>query len=152
MGFPAPRGLKRMFAVDLTELPLNLRRRMHQVLTDRNAFELVQAKIRQQKIAQFYHQNRPRSLEAIGGLETAIDPYWVQYFRMKYGEDIWEDPNFRDWLKKRFEEIRVKHSGTKLQIGYSTCGFGVKPRFRKVYESRRLDKNKTSKVRKARRQ
>jgi len=121
-----------MMAVDLTEVPARVRQKMHQVLTDRNAFELMQAKIRQEKIAQFYHQNRPRALEGIGGLTTAIDPYWVNYFRMKYGDDIWNDPAFKPWLVKQFEAIRVRHTGTRLQVGYGTRGFGA-VKFRKKY-------------------
>lgn len=116
-------------AVDLTELPLAVRARMHEVLTSEHAAQIVQAKMRQQRIAQFYHQNQPRSIEGVGGQDMAVDPFWIGYFNMMHGRQIWEDPDFKKWLLKEEEMFRVQSGGTKLQVGWAPG----KVTFRKKY-------------------
>lgn len=120
--------------VDLTELPAAVRKRMHEILTDENAREMVQARIRQEKIARFYHDNRPRAMDGIGEKVMAVDTYWVSYFRMQYGADIWEDPDFEKWLRREDEATRVRSGGTKVMSGWGgLSGGATRKRFRKTY-------------------
>lgn len=118
-------------AVDLTELDNATRVRMHELLTSEHAAQIVLAKQRQQQIAKFYHDNRPRAIEGMGGLEMAMDPFWIGYFNMKYGRQAM-DKDFKQWLKKKEDWFTVKHTGTKLQVGYGT-GLAGKRTFHKSY-------------------
>lgn len=106
-------------AVDMTELPASVRAHMHKVLTEEHSVEIMQAKLRQRRMAQFYHNHEARSIDGIGGQTMAIDPYWVGYFNMKYGRDSMGDPEFKQWLLKEEEMFRVKSKGTKIQVGYA---------------------------------
>ena len=111
-----------MLPVDLSALPAGVRKRMHEILSDQNAMEIVKAKIRQRQIAQFHHQNRPRAMDGIGPKVMAVDPYFVSYWRMKQGADCWDDPDFVKWLAREEEAVRVRAGGTKTQVGYSGPG------------------------------
>ncbi len=87
-------------AVDLTALHPGIRQKMHELLTNENAYALVQAKIRQAQIAKRNREQAPRSMEGVGGQVVALDPYFSSYFKMKYGTDPIHDPEFRRWLKR----------------------------------------------------
>jgi hypothetical protein len=109
-----------LLQTDLTELPAAVRQAMHRILTEENAVAALAARARQAQIHRFYEQNRPRAMEGLGGMETAIDPYWLNYWRWKLGTAVvGQDPEFRAWLKKKHEVFRVRHKGTKIQFGFS---------------------------------
>lgn len=117
---------------DLSNVPPAVRQRMHEILTNENAMALVQAKIRQQQAAKFVRDQRPRSIDGIGGVSMTVDPYFENYFRMKYGTSPVEDPHFRAWLKRQGEDqFFVTSSGTKIQI--SSPGMPGKRTFKKTY-------------------
>jgi hypothetical protein len=116
-------------SVDMSELPLEILFKMHKVLTEENAFSLVQAKIRQQNMAKFYHDHPARNVEGMGEKTMAVDPYWIAYWNMKMGRQIWQDPDFKKWLLKNDEMFRVKSTSSKIQVGYAP----TRSTFRKVY-------------------
>jgi hypothetical protein len=118
-------------AVDLSELPTDVLTKMHKALTDEFAAQLVQAKIRQQRIAKFYADHKPNAIEGVGGLNMAVDPFWIGYFNMLHGRQVWMDPDFPTWVNKQEDWFKVKSGGTRLQVGYGTCGQRAK--FHKTY-------------------
>lgn len=119
--------------VDLTALSKSQREALMKVCTDANAMEMVQAKVRQERIARFYRDNPPRAIEGIGGITCSIDPYLMSYFRMKYQWDAEEEGEAKEWLMKRNEELRVRHAGLRVQVGYGGVSDGAAKRFRKKY-------------------
>jgi hypothetical protein len=124
--------------VDLSELPMNVRQSMHKVLTDECAAQMVQAKIRQRRIAKFYADNRPRAIEGIGGMSMAVDPFWVGYFNMQHGRQVFQDPDFMKFIAREDDSFRVRSGGTKIQVGFSSAecpaSAGRSAKFRKRYE------------------
>ena len=106
--------------IDLTVFPPEVMKAMHDIFTREAEVEQVQARIRQEKIAKFYHDNRPAAKDGFGGMELAIDPYWVSYFQWKYGQAEAWGSDFREWLKKREPMFRVRHTGTRPQV---LCGW-----------------------------
>lgn len=119
--------------VDLTDLPMDVRQSLKAVLTNEHAAEIVQARIRQQQIAKFYHQNKPRAIEGLGAHEMAVDPFWIGYWNMKMGRQVWADPDFRKWLCREDEAFKVRSGGTgKIQVGYMPTSAS----FHKAYADR----------------
>jgi hypothetical protein len=132
-----------LLGVDLTELPKAIREKIHRVCTDENAAKLVQAKLRQEQIAKFYRDHPPRAIEGVGGLTMSYDSYWINYFRWLTGET--SDDEIKKWMSKQWDAFKVRHTGTKLQVGYGSTperrkkesGAGAAPRnkkFSKKYE------------------
>ena len=52
-------------------------------------------------------------------MSLAIHPYFVSYFRRQYGDRIFQDKEFTEYLKKRGEWFHVPETATKIQVGYS---------------------------------
>jgi hypothetical protein len=118
-------------AIDLSDLPSDVLNSLHKVLTDEFAVELMQAKIRQKRIAQFYHNNSPRMLEGMGAQAMSVDPFWIGYFNMLHGRQVWADPDFSKWIQKQTEMFTVKSQSGKVQVGYSP----VSRKYRNTYPS-----------------
>jgi hypothetical protein len=108
-----------IFKVDLTELPRHLREaiRTNAVREEEVQFQL--ARIRQTKIAKWFHDHKPRSIDGVGEQTMAIDPFFARYLELT-GVDFWGDPDVKKWLDKRHPEFRVKSGGTRTQVGYGT--------------------------------
>ena len=117
---------------DLTHLPLSTRQQVLQRLTDDDAAQLALAKVRQAKVAQLYRDaaGPGTTKEGIGPVSLAIDPYFASYFRRAHGEQIFADPEFIEYLKRRGEWFHVPETGTKVQVGYTAP---AKSLFRKSY-------------------
>jgi 1,6-anhydro-N-acetylmuramate kinase len=109
-------------AVDLSELPVAVRAQLHKVCTDATAAQLVQARIRQERLAKFHADNRAASIEGIGAQTVAMDPYFVGYYNMLHGRKVMHDPDFVKFLLKKEEIFRVRSRGTKIQCGYTGDG------------------------------
>lgn len=105
---------------DLSQLPNGLRKKIHEVCTNEFTVQAQLAKIRQQKIAKFFHDHTPRSIEGMGGQEMALDPFIVQYLSLHHGADFWQDRDFREWVRKRHDFSRVTSTGTKIMAGYGS--------------------------------
>ncbi len=114
-----------MLTADLTDLPASLRKKIHEVCTNEFLVQAQLAKIRQQKIAKFHADNEGRAIDGIGGQEMAIDPFWVGYFQRQHHTNYFEDHDFRDWLKRRFDWLRVKTGGTKIMVGAGGTSAGA---------------------------
>jgi hypothetical protein len=123
-----------LMTVNLTALPGAVRDKLKEVLTSENAAAMVQAKIRQQQAAKFVRDCQPRSMDGIGGMEMTIDPYWIAYFKCKYGTDPTVDRDFRRWLKAQGEDqFFVRHRGTRLQVAGAALPGSATRSFKKTY-------------------
>lgn len=118
------------FTADLTQLPLQSRQRIKDILHSEDAAKLALAKVEQAKIAQAYRGavGPGTTKDGIGPVSMAIHPYFVSYFRRLYGDNIFQDPEFAEYLKKHGEWFHVPETGTRIQVGYS----GAK-KFSKTY-------------------
>jgi len=105
-----------MLAIDLSHLPLSDRRKVHEIFTRGEDLALLRAVERQKHIKRHYERHRPRSRDGLGGQTTAIDPYFIRYFKLLYGDDAWDDPHKRAFILKRNEELRVRHTGTRDRL------------------------------------
>lgn len=110
-----------VFAVDLSVFPKEVLEQLHKIWSDENAMEMVAAKVRQEKIAKFYEDNAPRWKDGFGEMVLAVDPYWRDYFRMKYGADA-DDPAFMKFIGKQTDMFRVKAAAPKTKVGYRGGG------------------------------
>lgn len=120
------------FTADLSQLPLSTRQRVIETLRNDDAAQIALAKVRQAKIAQMYRDavGPGTTKQGIGPVALAIDPYFVSYFRRMYGDSIFQDENFVQYLKKRGEWFHVRETGTRIQSGYTGS---QKRRFHKSY-------------------
>lgn len=120
------------FTADLTHLPLATRQRVVEKLQDKDAAQLALAKVRQAKIAKMYRDAVApgTTVDGIGPVSLAIDPYFVSWFRVRYGNHIFQDPEFEKYLKQRGEWFHVPEKGTRIQSGYTGP---AKNRFKKSY-------------------
>lgn len=117
---------------DLSQLPLSVRQSVVDRLRDENAAQLAMAKVRQAKAAQLYRDavGPGTTKNGIGPVSMIVDPYFVSLFRRQYGEQIFSDPDFVEYLKKRGEWFHVPEAGTRIQSGYTGA---ANVRHRKVY-------------------
>lgn len=135
--------------VDISELPKNLRESIRANAVRDEEAKYQMAKVRQTRIAKFFHDHQPRSIDGIGEQTLAIDPFFVGYLQSQ-GVDFWGDPDVKKWLDKRHAEFRVKSTGTKTQVGYGSCLPPSAPpsghkKFSKTYPpSTGTDRNHTS--------
>lgn len=119
---------------NLTELPIEIRKKVAEICTNEFTVQAQMAKIRQQKIAKFHADHQGRAIEGMGGQEMAIDPWLVSYFQQQHHTSFWSDMDFREWLKKRFDFVRVKTGGTKIQVGFSgVAAAATKKRYSKTF-------------------
>ena len=80
---------------------------------------LVAAKARQAENAKFFRDHPPRAIEGLGGNTLHFDPVLWGLLRNGTNAAPGEDGEVQDWLaRKHPEAFRVRHSGTKLQVGY----------------------------------
>jgi hypothetical protein len=120
-------------AVDLSELPNEVKAALHRVCTDDAAAQIVQARIRQRKIAKFYADNRPKAIDGFGPQTMAVDPFFIGYFNMQHKRKVCADPEFMKFIAKQDDSFRVRSGGTKVQSGYTGGG----RRFSKAYDWKR---------------
>lgn len=120
------------FTADISQLPLDVRRRIVAKIGDENAAQLELAKVRQAKIAQLYRSavGPGTTKDGFGPVSMAIDPYLASLFRRMYGDDILSDPEFIAYLKRNGEWFHVPETGTRIQSGYTGPS---KVRHRRVY-------------------
>jgi hypothetical protein len=109
-----------ILTVDLTALPLNARRTFDAVMKSETAAEIVRAKARQRRIAQWFHNNRPRAIEGLGGQIMAIDPFIWSALRRVCKAVPGEDQEVQNWAARKYPELRVRHQPTRVQVGYGS--------------------------------
>jgi len=115
--------------VDLSEVPHEIRTKMDEILTGKYSKDLQAAVDRQKRIAQEFHNNKPRSIDGIGGQDMALDPFIDAHCKLARGGNVWEDSDYKKWFLKKNPESRVKSGGTKMQVGYQRPD----PKFSKSY-------------------
>jgi hypothetical protein len=93
--------------VNLTQFPKAVRERMRAIWSDENQVAMMQARIRQEKIARFYQDNAPRWKDGFGEMVMAMDPYWMSYFQLERGMEAGEK-EFQEWVMKEEPMFRVK--------------------------------------------
>lgn len=120
--------------VDLTAFPLEVRERLRSQLADEESAKLALALTRQKKISELYNSNvgPGTTKDGFGPLSMVVDPFLVSYFRRRFGDRCFSDPEFEEWLKKEDPTFRVRETGTRLQFGY-TAPSARKCRFHKTY-------------------
>ena len=107
--------------MDLSQLPRSSRQRIHEVQQNARAVSMAQARLRQAEIAKHYRNHRPRAIEGIGGETLALDPFWWAYYLQEHNIAPGEDRELAQWLlKRRAEWCKVRHSGTRLQVGHAS--------------------------------
>lgn len=118
---------------DLTQLPLSMRLRISEYFKNEQMAAIVMARIEQQRLAKFNHDHRPRAIEGLGGQTTAMTPFMWSALRRLHPIAPDESRDLHKWAAKKYPEFRVRHTGTKMQVGYfSTPEF--KPKiFTKTY-------------------
>lgn len=128
--------------LNLVDVPMGVRRSLAAMCSEENAREVVKALDRQQRIARWFHQNRPRAVEGLGGQEMAMDPYFRQYFKMRHGSDPIDDAHLQRFVRRRNPELNVRSTGTRIQVGpgdglahRSSFAMPRTPTFHKVYKT-----------------
>lgn len=121
-----------IFGVDLTGLSPHQREMVHRVCSEDNARAMVQAKLRQQQTAKAFHDRPARHIEGIGQTMLSVDPFWNTYFKLRYGDRVMHDPEFRKFIQREDDMFRVRTTGARFQVGYRGGG-GAGRKFRKVY-------------------
>ena len=113
---------------DLTGLTPAVRQQLIKKLAHEDKARHDLGVIEQRRMAQRY-QNLP-----IGSFKAELGPAQMilsqdqwQRAMQKYGETCWQDPDFTPWLLKRNEDMRVRQTGTKIQVGW-TPGQAPTPR------------------------
>ena len=77
----------------------------------------VQAGIDQKRIAKD-SQRDIRSIDGIGRLRMRIDPTLYHAWGTRLGYDCWRDGQFLREVERDNPEVRVKSTGTRLQVGF----------------------------------
>ena len=113
--------------VDLSQLSAELRAKVDEVL--RKDFDLLVLKAleRQKRIAWRNYLNRPVAQDGFGELTMQVDPVFDAMWRSYYGHDYSDNPDLVRFLKRRNPEIVVRSRGTRIQVGYGTCGESRRP-------------------------
>jgi hypothetical protein len=77
----------------------------------------VKAGIDQKRIAKD-SQRETKSIDGIGRLRMRIDPTLYHAWGTRLGYDCWRDGQFLREVERDNPEVRVKSTGTRLQVGF----------------------------------
>lgn len=77
----------------------------------------VKAGIDQKRIAKD-SQRDIRSVDGIGRLRMRIDPTLYHAWGTRLGYDCWKDSQFLREVERDNPEVRVRSTGTRLQVGF----------------------------------
>jgi len=70
----------------------------------------------QKDIAKFNDQNRPKFMDGFGEVVLSVSEDLYHAARLVYGDQIWEDRDFQDWVHKNYPEHRVKSESRGLHV------------------------------------
>lgn len=108
-----------VLGVDLTDLPLSMRKSIDALCRDEKAAALVAAKARQARIAKWHRDHPPRAINGLGGQTFAFDPVFWSLLRNGAKAAPGEDAEIQEWFgRKHPEACRVRHLPTKTQVGH----------------------------------
>jgi len=77
----------------------------------------------QKDIANHYENNRPKFMDGFGEIYLSVSQELYHSARLVFGDQIWEDVEFQDWVWKNYPEHRVKNESRGLHVPVS----GFKP-------------------------
>lgn len=84
--------------------------------------EAVKSAINNRNIGIVNRQFERKSINGVGRLRMSIDPTYYHHFGQMYGYDCWRDKQFLNDVEKINPQLKVKCGGTKVQVGFGTCG------------------------------
>ena len=113
-----PNSISTFIANALDDLPGDLRNQVVNEFKTGYRKEWVNAGIQQQKIAKQTSINDFKSVDGIGRLRMRVDPTLYHYWGHKLGYGCWKDSQFLREVERDNPEVRVKSTGTRLQVGF----------------------------------
>lgn len=113
-----PNSISTFIANALDDLPGDLRSQVVNEFKTGYRKEWVNAGIQQKKIAKQTSINNFKSVDGIGRLRMRVDPTLYHYWGHKLGYGCWKDSQFLREVERDNPEVRVKSTGTRLQVGF----------------------------------
>jgi hypothetical protein len=113
-----PNSISTFIANALDDLPGDLRSQVVNEFKSGYRKEWVNAGIQQKKIAKQTSINDFKSVNGIGRLRMRVDPTLYHYWGHKLGYGCWKDSQFLREVERDNPEVRVKSTGTRLQVGF----------------------------------
>jgi hypothetical protein len=113
-----PNSISTFIANALDDLPGDLRSQVVNEFKTGYRKEWVNAGIQQKKIAKQTSINDFKSVDGIGRLRMRVDPTLYHYWGHKLGYGCWKDSQFLREVERDNPEVRVKSTGTRLQVGF----------------------------------
>jgi len=113
-----PNSISTFIANALDDLPGDLRNQVVNEFKTGYRKEWVNAGIQQQKIAKQTSINDFKSVDGIGRLRMRVDPTLYHYWGHKLGYGCWKASQFLREVERDNPEVRVKSTGTRLQVGF----------------------------------
>ena len=113
-----PNSISTFIANALDDLPGDLRSQVVNEFKTGYRKEWVNAGIQQKKIAKQTSINDFKSVDGIGRLRMRVDPTLYHYWGHKLGYGCWKDSQFLKEVERDNPEVRVKSTGTRLQVGF----------------------------------
>ena len=101
----------------LDDMPGELRRAVIKEFQSGIQKDWVKAGIDQQRIAK-ESQRSTKAIDGIGRLRMRIDPTLYHAWGMRLGYGCWKDSQFLKEVERDNPEVRVKSTGTRLQVGF----------------------------------
>lgn len=104
-----------------------MRTEMDKVL--RNDFDVTVMKAleTQKRIAARNYLHRPKAKDGFGERTMEVHAVFDAIWRLHYGRNYTENKDLLRFLMRRNPEVVVRSRGTKIQVGYGTCGESRKP-------------------------
>lgn len=118
--------------VDLSELPAGVRKSFEHLNQESVARRILAAREGQKQLAHHYHANRPRAIDGLGGQSMVLHPLVDDLLADEYGRETVQSPEFRRWIANKWDAVRVRHEGTRTQVGYGTGIIPVNRRMRTI--------------------
>lgn len=105
---------------DLSALPPDVRERVVKNLQHEDQARWALARIEQAKMAKLYNENvgPGTTKDGLGPLNMVLTQYFRNQLMHQHGQRCMADPDFRKWLRKNYEAVRVRETGTRVQSGW----------------------------------
>jgi hypothetical protein len=104
---------------DLSQLAPDVRNALIRKLRHEDKARYDMGVIEQQRMARLYRNAPTGAFKAdLGPAQFVMSEDQWHRAMQKYGQHIFMDPDFVPWLQKHNDDMRVKQSATKIQVGY----------------------------------
>lgn len=105
---------------DLTGLKPEVRQQLIKKLAHEDKARYDLGLVEQRRMAQMMSAAPVGAFKRdIGPAQMALSQDQWQRAMAKYGTNCFQDPDFVPWLLKHNEDMRVKQSATRIQVGYT---------------------------------